>query len=158
MSLKFWEMKKWDYIDLIDEMLKLTNTLDENKENHEIEENINQLIWRFSSLNENSTYDDFLVIKSDFNKWLSYEDSIDLKKDLETFLYIMEWGDFKQYSDNKELRKELEENYVEFSDYEEIVDTLVDKINELIDIKEKKEKEFFRKFLENKKIYGNLRN
>lgn len=158
MSLKFWEMKKWDYIDLIDEMLKLTNTLDENKENHEIEENINQLIWRFSSLNENSTYDDFLVIKTDYNKWLSYEDSIDLKKDLETFLYIMEWGDFKQYSDNKELRKELEENYVEFSDYEEIVDTLVDKINELIDIKEKKEKEFFRKFLENKKIYGNLRN
>ena len=158
MSLKFWEMKKWDYIDLIDEMLKLTNTLDENKENHEIEENINQLIWRFSSLNENSSYDDFLVIKSDYNKWLSYEDIIDLKKDLETFLYIMEWGDSKQYSDNKELRKELEENYVEFSDYEEIVDTLVDKINELIDIKEKKEKEFFRKFLENKKIYGNLRN
>jgi hypothetical protein len=29
---------------LIDEMLKLTNTLDENKETHEIEENINQLI------------------------------------------------------------------------------------------------------------------
>lgn len=140
MSLKFWEMKKWDYIDLIDEMLKLTNTLDENKENHEIEENINQLIWRFSSLNENSSYDDFLVIKSDYNKWLSYEDIIDLKKDLETFLYIMEWGDFRQYSDNKELRKELEDNYVEFSDYEEIVDTLVDKINELIDIKEKKEK------------------
>ena len=129
MSLKFWEMKKWDYIDLIDEMLKLTNTLDENKENHEIEENINQLIWRFSSLNENSSYDDFLVIKSGFNKWLSYEDIIDLKKDLETFLYIMEWGDFRQYSDNKELRKELEDNYVEFSDYEE-----------LIDIKEKKEK------------------
>lgn len=145
MTLQFWEMKKWDYIDLIDEMLKLTNTLDENKETHEIEENINQLIWRFSSLNENSTYDDFLVIKTDYNKWLSYEDSIDLKKDLETFLYIMEWGDFRQYCENKELRKELEENYVELSDYEEIVDTLLDKINELIDIKEGKEKGIFRK-------------
>jgi hypothetical protein len=112
----------------------------------EIREQIQNLTNKFSSLTEKNNYEDILSIETEYNNGLSYSDIISLKKELEKYFEIMNTDDLDiNYYENREIKKELDDQCLNDENFKDQVKDLSELINELINIKNKKEKLILKK-------------
>lgn len=142
--MQFWDKSYRNAIDWCDIMLNFLDSIETNWK--QINEQIQNLTNKFSLLTEKNSYEDILTIETYHNDWLSYNDIIDLKKEAEKFLEIINSDSLdKDYYENREIKKELDEQYSYYENFEEEVKDLLEAIDELINIKDKKEKMILKK-------------
>lgn len=142
--MEFWDKTYRNAIDWCDIMLNFLDNIETNWK--QINEQIQNLTNKFSLLTEKNSYEDILTIETFHNDWLSYSDIIDLKKEAEKFLEVINSDSLdKDYYENREIKKELDEQYSYYENFEEEVKDLLEAIDGLIDMKEKKEKMILKK-------------
>lgn len=142
--MKFWDKSYRNAIDWCDIMLNFVDNVETNFT--EIREQIQNLTNKFSSLTEKNNYEDILSIETEYNNGLSYSDIISLKKELEKYFEIMNTDDLDiNYYENREIKKELDDQCLNDENFKEQVKDLSELINELINIKNKKEKLILKK-------------
>lgn len=142
--MKFWDKSYRNAIDWCDIMLKFVDNIETNFT--EIKEQIQNLTNKFSSLTEKNNYEDILSIETEYNNGLSFSDIISLKKELEKYFEIMNTDDLDiNYYENREIRRELDDQCLNDENFKEQVKDLSELINELMNIKNKKEKLILKK-------------
>lgn len=142
--MKFWDKSYRNAIDWCDIMFNFVDNIETNFT--EIREQIQNLTNKFSSLTEKNNYEDILSIETEYNNGLSYSDIISLKKELEKYFEIMNTDDLDiNYYENREIKKELDDQCLNDENFKEQVKDLSELINELINIKNKKEKLILKK-------------
>lgn len=142
--MEFWDKTYRNSIDWCEIMLNFLDNIETNWK--QINEQIQNLTNKFSLLTEKNSYEDILTIETYHNDWLSYNDIIDLKKEAEKFLEVINSDSLdKDYYENREIKKELDEQYSYYENFEEEVKDLLEAIDELINIKDKKEKMILKK-------------
>ena len=142
--MKFWDKSYRNAIDWCDIMLNFVDNIETNFT--EIKEQIQNLTNKFSSLTEDNNYEDILSIETEYNNGLSFSDIISLKKELEKYFEIMNTDDLDiNYYENREIKKELDDQCLNDENFKEQVKDLSELINELINIKNKKEKLILKK-------------
>ena len=142
--MKFWDKSYRNAIDWCDIMFNFVDNIETNFT--EIREQIQNLTNKFSSLTEKNNYEDILSIETEYNNGLSYSDIISLKKELEKYFEIMNTDDLDiNYYENREIKKELDDQCLNDENFKDQVKDLSELINELINIKNKKEKLILKK-------------
>ena len=142
--MQFWDKSYRNAIDWCDIMLNFLDSIETNWK--QINEQIQNLTNKFSLLTEKNNYEDILAIETYYNDWLSYNDIIELKKEAEKFLEVINSDSLdKDYYENREIKKELDEQYSYYENFEEEVKDLLETIDELINIRDKKEKMILKK-------------
>lgn len=142
--MQFWDKSYRNAIDWCDIMFNFVDNIESNFT--EIREQIQNLTNKFSSLTEKNNYEDILSIETEYNNGLSYSDIISLKKELEKYFEIMNTDDLDiNYYENREIKKELDDQCLNDENFKEQVKDLSELINELINIKNKKEKLILKK-------------
>lgn len=142
--MEFWDKTYRNAIDWCDIMFNFVDNIETNFT--EIREQIQNLTNKFSSLTEKNNYEDILSIETEYNNGLSYSDIISLKKELEKYFEIMNTDDLDiNYYENREIKKELDDQCLNDENFKEQVKDLSELINELINIKNKKEKLILKK-------------
>lgn len=142
--MQFWDKSYRNAIDWCDIMFNFVDNIETNFT--KIREQIQNLTNKFSSLTEKNNYEDILSIETEYNNGLSYSDIISLKKELEKYFEIMNTDDLDiNYYENREIKKELDDQCLNDENFKEQVKDLSELINELINIKNKKEKLILKK-------------
>lgn len=142
--MKFWDKSYRNAIDWCDIMFNFVDNIETNFT--EIREQIQNLTNKFSSLTEKNNYEDILSIETEYNNGLSYSDIISLKKEVEKYFEIMNTDDLDiNYYENREIKKELDDQCLNDENFKEQVEDLFETINELLNIKDKKEKLILKK-------------
>lgn len=142
--MQFWDKSYRNAIDWCDIMFNFVDNIETNFT--EIREQIQNLTNKFSALTEKNNYEDILSIETEYNNGLSYSDIISLKKELEKYFEIMNTDDLDiNYYENREIKKELDDQCLNDENFKEQVKDLSELINELINIKNKKEKLILKK-------------
>ncbi len=142
--MEFWDKTYRNAIDWCDIMFNFVDNVETNFT--EIKEQIQNLTNKFSSLTEKNNYEDILSIETEYNNGLSFSDIISLKKELEKYFEIMNTDDLDiNYYENREIKKELDDQCLNDENFKEQVEDLFETINELMNIKNKKEKLILKK-------------